>query len=200
MDPAVEAFGAVIGGMSLQKPSIPIVSTATGAMLTDDEAVSTSYWQSHLRKPVRFADALTTLLSHGACAMLELGPGSTLTGLALRQAGDEHAFAATLDAKGMSESDAVMLALGRLWVRGASIPWAEMFANETRTRLSLPTYPFRKERHWVDPERSVTTPTPAPTQAPTTTNAEIESLIESQLELMARQLAILAASGPDEPE
>lgn len=198
MDPAVEAFGAFIGKMTLQKPGIPIVSTATGALLTDAEAISPAYWQAHLRRPVRFADALQTLLSQGACAMLELGPGGTLTGLAQRQAGEEHVFAASLDAKGISEPDAVMLGLARLWVRGTDVPWGEMFANETRSRLSLPTYPFRKDRHWVAPDPSAA---PAPSTPPRpVADSELERLIGNQLELMSRQLAILAGSAPDEIE
>jgi glutamate-1-semialdehyde aminotransferase len=46
-----------------------------------------------------------------------------------------------------------MLALARLWTAGADIPWAEMYSDETRARVSLPTYPFERQRHWIEPAR-----------------------------------------------
>src|SRR5262245_49391594 len=36
-----------------------------------------------------------------------------------------------------------------LWVKGASLPWALLPGNAQRRRLSLPTYPFARERYWV---------------------------------------------------
>lgn len=154
MDPAVDAFGSAVGAVALQAPRIPIVSTATGMLLTGEQATSPTYWRSHLRVPVRFAGALQTLLAQGRCGMIELGPGATLTSLAQRQSDDGHVFAASLGTRGVSESDSVMLALARLWTAGADIPWAEMYSDETRARVSLPTYPFERQRHWIEPARS----------------------------------------------
>jgi acyl transferase domain-containing protein len=151
MDPAVEAFGAAVARLNLSPPSIPIISTATGEMLTDEQATSPGYWQSHLRVPVRFSAALGTLLARGRSGVIELGPGGTLTSLAQRQASDEHAFVASLGLPEISESQSVMVALARLWVRGAAIPWTDMFGGEKRFRVSLPTYPFERQRHWVEP-------------------------------------------------
>lgn len=153
MDPAVESFGQALAGVQLRPPSVPIVSTATGAMLTDREATSPAYWQSHLRVTVRFADALQTLLAQGRCGMIELGPGATLVSLAQRQSDDGHVFAAALGTRGVSETESVMVALARLWVNGANIRWAEMFDQELRARVSLPTYPFERQRHWIDQAR-----------------------------------------------
>lgn len=158
MDPAVEALGKVLSQVVLRPPQIPIVSTATGEMLTDEQAVSPGYWQSQLRVPVRFAQALQTLLAAGRCGMIELGPGGTLTSLAERQAEGGHVFAAALGTRGVSESESVMIALARLWVNGADLDWARMFEGETRTRVSLPTYPFERQRHWIEPAD----PTPEP--------------------------------------
>jgi acyl carrier protein len=40
--------------------------------------------------------------------------------------------------------------LGRLWLSGVSIDWAAFQAGGKRRRLSLPTYPFEKQRFWID--------------------------------------------------
>ncbi|MFE4053273.1 SDR family NAD(P)-dependent oxidoreductase [Streptomyces sp. YIM B13518] len=35
-----------------------------------------------------------------------------------------------------------------LWVAGLAVDWAKLHAPGTRHRISLPTYPFQRERHW----------------------------------------------------
>ena len=36
-----------------------------------------------------------------------------------------------------------------LWVRGAKIDWEKLYGNNTQKKMSLPTYPFAKERCWI---------------------------------------------------
>ncbi len=158
MDAAVEAFGVVLSDIELRAPRIPILSTSTGKLLSTEDAISTSYWQSQLRLPVQFAAALRTLLAGGRCAIIELGPGGTLTSLAQRQATDEHVFVAALGTRGVTEPESVMAALAQLWANGADIAWANMFEQETRSRVSLPTYPFERQRHWIEPAHEVSRP------------------------------------------
>src|SRR5262249_10761330 len=38
----------------------------------------------------------------------------------------------------------------RLWVRGLTVDWEALYANAPRRMLSLPTYPFARERYWID--------------------------------------------------
>jgi phthiocerol/phenolphthiocerol synthesis type-I polyketide synthase E len=40
--------------------------------------------------------------------------------------------------------------LGRIWLAGAAINWSAFHANENRHRLPLPTYPFERQRYWID--------------------------------------------------
>jgi polyketide synthase PksL len=36
------------------------------------------------------------------------------------------------------------------WVEGASVDWRCAYEQHTPTRISLPTYPFAKDRYWID--------------------------------------------------
>ncbi len=47
--------------------------------------------------------------------------------------------------------------LGRLWLSGAPIDWRRLYAGERRRRLALPTYPFARQRFWLEP-RAVSPP------------------------------------------
>jgi polyketide synthase PksL len=41
--------------------------------------------------------------------------------------------------------------LARLWVMGADIDWSRMQRSERPRRVSMPTYPFSRERYWIAP-------------------------------------------------
>lgn len=46
--------------------------------------------------------------------------------------------------------EAILAAVARLWTSGAAIDWGLLAAGETRARVALPTYPFERQRHWVE--------------------------------------------------
>jgi acyl transferase domain-containing protein/thioesterase domain-containing protein len=48
--------------------------------------------------------------------------------------------------------------IARLWADGAEVNWQLLNRNHQRHRLSLPTYPFARTRHWFD---SITKPKPS---------------------------------------
>ncbi len=160
MDGALEAFGAVVDEVQRHAPQIPIISTCTGKLLTDEEARSTRYWVEQIRKPVRFSDAVESLQAHAqdqGIAMLELGPGRTLASLFSRQSHAQHFATPSL---GLLEDDAYMaswLAFGALWCAGYPLPVGDWWDAEQHHRVRLPTYPFRRESHWLEP---VSAPTP----------------------------------------
>ena len=43
--------------------------------------------------------------------------------------------------------------LGKLWLAGDKINWPKFYENEARHRVPLPTYPFERQRHWIDPPK-----------------------------------------------
>ena len=38
-----------------------------------------------------------------------------------------------------------------LWVKGLSFDWQRLYGDARPRRISLPTYPFAKERYWIEP-------------------------------------------------
>ena len=44
----------------------------------------------------------------------------------------------------------LLATLGRLWLAGAAVDWAGFYAHERRQRLPLPTYPFERQRYWIE--------------------------------------------------
>ncbi len=44
----------------------------------------------------------------------------------------------------------LLTTLGKLWLLGVQINWQRFYEQESRQRLPLPTYPFERERYWID--------------------------------------------------
>ncbi len=152
MDGLIDPFEREIRQLSLRAPTLPILSTVSGRWLTTDEALSPRYWAEHLRRTVNFAQALSTLRATRD-ALLEVGPGQTLTTLAKGTPGSPAQLIVPSlgHADGNSSDSAAMLhAAGRLWLSGAPIDWAGMHAADPRSRVPLPTYPFERKRYWIE--------------------------------------------------
>jgi acyl transferase domain-containing protein/thioesterase domain-containing protein/acyl carrier protein len=152
MDPILAAFTAEVRKVRLHAPQIPYLSNVTGALVTAAEATDPAYWARHLRGTVRFSPGLLAI-GEGSL-LLEVGPGRALTALA-----EQHGLSAipSLGSRSGRIPDLERLfgALGELWIAGARIDWPALRAGETRRRVHLPTYPFERQRHWIELPTSI---------------------------------------------
>ena len=155
MDSIIAPFAEVVGKIKLSPPQIPFVSTVTADWITLQQATDPMYWATHLRQTVRFAESIQTLWQQPERLLLEVGPRITTTTLARQQAKDikqQIAIASLGDnAENEAEWTALLKAVGQLWLAGISIDWSNFYQRETRQRIPLPTYPFQRQRFWIDP-------------------------------------------------
>ncbi|MCP2167840.1 type I polyketide synthase [Goodfellowiella coeruleoviolacea] len=140
MDPMLAEFEEVVSGLSFGAAEIPIVSTVTGR-LAGDEIRSPRYWVDHVRRTVRFADALRTAVDAGTTVLAELGPSAVLSGLAAA-----HVDAVPLLRADRDEQVTALTALARLHIHGVRVDWAPLFPGAAR--VDLPTTVFRRRRFW----------------------------------------------------
>ncbi len=153
MDPVVAPFRAEVAAVMRHAPQLPVVSTVTGDWLSADDAVSTDYWTNHLRQPVRFSTALDHVLDAPARVLLEVGPRTTLGSLARQHLGTQrmHVSAlSTLADTPAAELASFRLAVGQLWCRGVAVEPTQLDHRLVRRRVRLPTYPFERQRFWVE--------------------------------------------------
>jgi acyl transferase domain-containing protein/acyl carrier protein len=158
MDPVLAPFRASLLRVKLQAPKLAFVSNLTGALVKPDEAASPDYWVEHLRGTVQFAQGMETLLAEPERVFLEVGPGNVLTTLARQQAPRASGLTVVPSVRHPRDDEGdlpfLLGALGRLWVAGTRVNAAGVFAGEKRQRLELPTYPFERERYWVEVDES----------------------------------------------
>ncbi|WP_191761877.1 type I polyketide synthase [Komarekiella delphini-convector] len=147
MSPMLAEFEVVANQITYHQPQIPLISNVTGTR-ADDSITTAAYWVNHVRQPVKFAQSIETLHQQGYEVFLEIGPKPILLGMgsqclpsgvgvwlpSLRQ-GDEW--------------QQMLHSLAELYVRGVQVDWLEFDKDYARSKVILPTYPFQRERYWI---------------------------------------------------
>ncbi|ARV59084.1 polyketide synthase [Nostocales cyanobacterium HT-58-2] len=150
MEPVLKPFAQVAAQVAYSVPKIPLISNITGDQITDDVATP-EYWVRHIRQPVRFADGMNTLQKMGIECFVEIGPKPILLGMGVSCLVDEEKRLVWLPSiRPSAESSTITESLAQLYVRGVDINWQGLFLDKHRRKVVLPTYPFQKERCWVD--------------------------------------------------
>ena len=155
MDSVLAPFSEFLSTLTLHAPRIPMLSNVTGTWMTDEEATDPNRWAQHIRSTVRFADEVATLLGDAHRVLVEVGPGGSLTGSALRMPGwsDTHRAVRLMrhPVQTRDDRDAFLLALGQLWSAGVDVDWQKLYGDDP-IRVTLPGYAFARQRYWIDPD------------------------------------------------
>jgi acyl transferase domain-containing protein/acyl carrier protein len=159
MDAIAQPLTELVKTVRFQPPKIPYLSNVTGTWITAAQATDPSYWTKHLCQPVRFADGVNELWKQHSPILLEVGPGQTLGSLVLQYLDQGVADKVVLPSLRHSydrQPDLAFLlnTLGQLWLSGVEIDWSGFYAHERRHRLSLPAYPFKRQRYWIEPQKN----------------------------------------------
>ncbi|WP_406254058.1 type I polyketide synthase [Streptomyces chartreusis] len=150
MKPVLDDFAAVADGITYRTPAVPAVSTVTGQTLGDGDWTTAGYWADQIVEPVRFHDALTTVIAdQGAGRLLEIGPDPVLSS----QVPAGTAVAVSVLRRDRAEVAALLTALAEVFVHGADVDWGAVFAGTGARRVDLPTYAFQRRRYWL-PDRA----------------------------------------------
>ena len=151
MTPIMEPFRQLVSKVKLSKPKIPYVSNVTGTWITEQEATDPEYWVKHLRQAVLFADGLRLFVADPQWILLEVGPGNTLSSLAQRAKSRGQTLSSLRHPQQSMSDEAFMLgSLGRLWMAGVRVDWSTFNSGPDHYRVPLPTYPFERQRYWID--------------------------------------------------
>jgi len=154
-EPMLDSFSETLGTIKLHPPQIALVSNVSAEFVTD-EIATTAYWLRHTRKPVRFAETMKMLHEQKYEIFVEIGPEPVLLGL------DQclpEGFGADMDtpvqwlpslSPKQSDWEQMLETLGTLYVHGIATDWSGFDRGYSRKKVSLPTYPFQRQRFWAD--------------------------------------------------
>lgn len=182
MNPILEPFTEQVKQVRLHAPGTPYLSNVTGTWVTAQEATDPAYWAEHIRQPVRFSAGLQALVENPATILLEVGPGQTLATLSREVAAQITALSSLPHPRTRFSARAHLLTtLGRLWVAGVQVDWEGFSACEQHQRVSLPPYPFDRQRYWL----TATGPEESPTRAALTPGKDTHSMETSSQPLLS---------------
>jgi acyl transferase domain-containing protein/acyl carrier protein len=148
MEPCREELSSSLASLNPRFPRIPFFATAT-ASLIDGPSMTADYWWRNVRHPVRFAEVIAQLLGDGHSLFLEVGPHPVLAH-SLREcasaAGKDITVLASLRRQD-PERAALLATFGQLYSMGRPIDWERLY-SDARRWVSLPLYPWQRERFW----------------------------------------------------
>jgi acyl transferase domain-containing protein len=158
MEPILDAFTDRVRKVKLSAPTIPFLSNVTGAWINGGQATDATYWSRQLRQTVRFADELGELLKESERILLEVGPGQTLGALVRQhpaQLGNQVVLSSLPRPRDRHrDTEFLLTSVGKFWLAGGQIDWSGFYAREQRRRIPLPTYPFERQRYYLEPNSS----------------------------------------------
>ncbi len=151
MEPMLAAFATVAASIRYSVPRLRLISNVSGGF-ADESVASADYWVRHVRAAVQFAAGMAALQAEGYDTFIEIGPHPVLLGMGqgCLPAGNATWLASLR--RNRDDQQQILTSLGELYTHGARINWAAV-AHGQHERLSLPTYPFQRQRYWADPPR-----------------------------------------------
>ena len=153
MEPMLDEFERLASDVSFARPRLTLISNVTGQP-AGQEVCAAGYWRHHAREAVRFADGMSALWQQGYRTFVEAGPSPTLLGMA-RQCVPGEEEASWLGSLGKDRDcwAELLKSVGTLYVRGYDVDWAGFDRDYPRRKVVLPTYPFERQRYWIEAGR-----------------------------------------------
>ena len=154
LDPILEEFRAYLRSIRLSSPQIRFVSNRTGTWITNGQATDPNYWVEHLRNTVHFFQGIDEVIQGTNRVLLEVGPGNVLGSIAKQhpKVNPQNVIGTLRHPKDTTPDGTFLLSVfGRLWGAGRALSAEELWPQQKRRRVSLPTYAFQRERYWIEP-------------------------------------------------
>ncbi|MBI1357397.1 MAG: SDR family NAD(P)-dependent oxidoreductase [Acidobacteria bacterium] len=149
LDPTLDELEREAAALEFSEAEIPVFSCLSGDASADLTAAA--YWRRQAREPVRFAEALAGLRAAGYTAFLEMGPHPVLIAAGRRADDEETALWLPSLRRDREDFEQLLESLGRFYTAGGAVDWRGFDRDFPRRRLALPTYPFQRERYWIQP-------------------------------------------------
>jgi glutamate-1-semialdehyde aminotransferase/acyl carrier protein len=150
MEPILDELEQAASRITFHAPAIPLISNLTGQMISPEQLPDSQYWRYHSRSAVRFRAGIHTMFQQGCELFVEIGPKPILSSLGKGCQQDVPAIWLPSLTPGQEDWRVLLESLSALYVRGIGVNWPEFDRDYSRHWLSLPTYPFQRQRYWFE--------------------------------------------------
>jgi acyl transferase domain-containing protein len=140
------ALRGELAGLHYRVPELPLISASLGRAFQDAERPDAVHYRRQLYHSAGAGDARDALLAQDCAVWFELGSAGSLS----LAAGPGTPLRVAALHVGEDDMRCQLRALAALYTHGVELDFAAVDAPYPRKRVSLPPYPFERERHWVD--------------------------------------------------
>ncbi|WP_338682434.1 beta-ketoacyl synthase N-terminal-like domain-containing protein [Streptomyces acidiscabies] len=158
VDAIADELAGVLAGVAPSPAPVAFYSAVTGDRI-DTASLDAGYWVTNLRRPVRFADAVSALLGAGHRVFIEASSHPVLVPALAEsfEEADTDAVAVPTLRRHDDGPYRVAQSLAHAFVAGCDVRWEKWFpAGAGLPMVELPTYPFQRCRYWLDAPSGVT--------------------------------------------
>ncbi|QSJ17771.1 polyketide synthase dehydratase domain-containing protein [Nostoc sp. UHCC 0702] len=138
--------------ISYSQPQIKII---VNGKVANSEIATPEYWVQHGQSTLQFAESMAILQQLGITAFVEIGPKPTLLAMAKQSLPEDAGlWVPSLNAD-IPDWQQLLKSLAQLYVRGVAVDWLGFDQEYPRNKVVLPTYPFERQRYWIDKSKSL---------------------------------------------
>ncbi|WP_194830094.1 type I polyketide synthase [Nocardia sp. XZ_19_231] len=148
MDPIHDELLTALADLAPQAPSVPLYSSVTGELVTEGDW-NGEYWWSNVRQPVRFFDAIGSLIGAGNRIFLEVGPHPVLSGNIREALVDADVNGTTVPTLDREQSDSHSFRRTLIGLHAAGVLDRDVLFPAERgvtAHVPLPRYPWQRTR------------------------------------------------------
>lgn len=138
-------YTARLQSTNFARLSIPLMNKSTGKLC---EQVNVDYWLQQITDPISLDESVKKFIETGYEAFVEVGPSHLLDNVAknIPKKQYEHLLISTWQEEQTGWSMLNQL-LKVYYLQGATVHWHEWYQGLAARRLSLPTYPFERQKY-----------------------------------------------------
>ncbi|MBE8994630.1 non-ribosomal peptide synthetase/type I polyketide synthase [Microcystis aeruginosa] len=182
LEPILDSLEQEAAAISYQPLQIPLVANLTGKVLPEGAIIDARYWRNQARNPVQFYGSIQTLIEQKFSLFLEVSPKPTLSRLGQQCCPETSTTWLFSLAPPQEDEQSLLNSLAILYdSQGAKINWEGFNQNYPHNLLALPTYPFQRQRYWLETIKPTSEETTMTTNA---TNVQAISSNQKQQEIL----------------
>ena len=142
-------FETFASNVDFRDPSIPMISNLTGRPIEPGQ-IGPQYWSQHTRQAVQFESGIQSMKEVGCRLFVEIGPTPVLNRMG-RAVLKDHSIAWLASLRhDVPDWRQILRSAGEMYVRNVAVDFEALDRPFASARCRLPTYPFQRQRYWVD--------------------------------------------------
>jgi acyl transferase domain-containing protein len=150
VEPVLPEFERTARDLQYTTPRFPLFSSMRLEWVSRQRLLDATYWSQNLRNTVRFSEAVRALYEQGYRVFLEIGPSPILVSMGSQCVPVGEGVWLPSLREDRDDWQQMLESLGQLYVNGVDVDWDGFYRDRRRRKVVLPTYPFQRERYWVE--------------------------------------------------